>query len=82
MCMSQSAPDTISKGKYKILLVIKLTKYFITEWSKQACPVVITPCTEQAGPRVPLPQDPLGLFSLFFDENLVSLIVNETNRYA
>ena len=53
-----------------------------TEWSTQAHPVVVTPCTEQAGPRVPLPHDPLGLFSLFFDDSLVSLIVEETNRYA
>ena len=28
---------------------------------------------------MPLPPDPLGLFSLFFDDNL---IVKETNRYA
>lgn len=27
--------------------------------------MVITPCSEQAGPRVSLPSDPLGLFSLF-----------------
>ena len=38
--------------------------------------------SNQAGPRVPLPQDPLGLFSLFFDKSLVSLIVDKTNRYA
>ena len=43
---------------------------------------MVTPCTEQAGPRVPLPSDPLGLFSLFFDDTLMNLIVTETNRYA
>ena len=42
----------------------------------------MTPCTEQPGPKVPLPSDPLGLFSLFFDNTLVDLIVEETNRYA
>ena len=31
---------------------------------------------------MPLPQDPLGLLSLFFDDSLISLIVDETNRYA
>ena len=41
----------------------------------------MTPCSEQAGPRVQLPSDPLGLFSLFFNDNLVDLIV-ETNKYA
>ena len=29
-----------------------------------------------------MPHDPLGLFSLFFDDSLVSMIVDETNRYA
>ena len=54
----------------------------ITEWASQATPVVVTPWSEQAGPRVPLPHDPLSLFSLFFDDSLVGLIVEETNRYA
>ena len=43
---------------------------------------MVTPCTEQAGPKVPLPSDPLVLFSLFFDDTLMNLIVTETNRYA
>ena len=47
-----------------------------------ASPVVVIPCTEQPGPRVRLPSDPLGLFSLFFDDTLVDLIVEETNKYA
>ena len=51
-------------------------------WSSDASPVVVIPCTEQSGPRVPLPSDPLGLFSLFFDDTLVDLIVEETNKYA
>ena len=42
----------------------------------------MTPFRKQAGPQVPLPHDPLSLFSLFFDHNLVSLIVEETNKYA
>ena len=55
---------------------------FITKWSTQATPVVVTPCRELAGPRVPLPHDPLGIFSLFFNDKLVGTIVEETNRYA
>ena len=42
----------------------------------------MTPCTACPGPQVPLPHDPLGLFSLFFYDTLLSLIVEETNRYA
>ena len=56
--------------------------HFITEWSNRAHPVIVNPCMAQAGPKVPLPQDPLSLFSLFFDDDLVGLIVDETNRYA
>lgn len=37
---------------------------------------------EAAGPRVSLPSDPLGLFSLFFCDDLMDTIVTETNRYA
>ena len=43
---------------------------------------IIASFTEQAGPRVPLPHDPLGIFSLFFDDRLVGMIVEGTNRYA
>ena len=50
-------------------------------WSQDATPVVVTPCTEQPGPQVPLPSDPLDLFSLFFDDTFVDLIVEETNKY-
>ena len=80
----ERAPTTIRKitniiillqSKYMIIMTI-----FITEWSAQAAPVVVTPCTELAGPRVPLPHDPLGIFSLYFDDNLVGMIVEETNR--
>ena len=54
----------------------------ITDWSTQASPVTVAEWSQQAGPQVPLPHDPLGLFSLFFDDSLISLIVDETNRYA
>ena len=54
----------------------------ITDWSTQPAPVVVIQCTEQAGPKVPLPHDPLGLFSLFFDDSLVRKIADEMNRYA
>ena len=37
--------------------------------------------TELAGPTVLLPHDPLGISSLYFDDNLMGMIV-ETNQYA
>ena len=59
-----------------------LQNIFILDWSTDASPVVVTPCSEQAGPQVQLPSDPLGLFSPFFDDTVVDLIAEETNRYA
>ena len=47
-----------------------------------ASSITVTPCDEQAGPTVPLPGDPVSLFSLDFDHALLSLIVRETNCYA
>ena len=40
---------------------------FITEWSTQS---------------TPLPHDPFDIFSLFFNDNLVGMIVEENIRYA
>ena len=34
------------------------------------------------GPAVPICSDPVELFSLFFDDHVIGLIVTETNRYA
>ena len=34
------------------------------------------------GPTTPLSDDPMEIFSLFFDSTLVGLIVTETNKYA
>ena len=50
--------------------------------TKNASTVVVTPWSEPVGSQVPLPSDPLGLFSLFFHDTPVDLIVKETNRYA
>ena len=48
-----------------------------------ATPVDVQPCTvEPAGPLFPVSRDPLEIFSHFFTDDLLSLIVRETNRYA
>ena len=56
-----------------VIIFIKIL--FFTEWSTSASPINITPCDKQAGPKVPLPSNPLG-------DDLISMIVRETNRYA
>ena len=45
-------------------------------------PITVEPCTVPPGPQVQTSRDPLEMFSKFFDNNLLSLIVRETNRYA
>ena len=41
------------------------------------------PFTEQAGPKVPPScETPEDCFSLFFDDNLLQYIVDQTNAYA
>ena len=67
------------------IIIISLEYNVITilvAWSSDASPVFVSQCTDHPGPRVQLPSDPLGLFSLFFDDTLVDLIVEETNKYA
>ena len=44
--------------------------------------VSVDPCTVPAGPRVATSRDALEMFSNFFDDNIISLIVRETNRFA
>lgn len=50
-------------------------------WTENGIPRPPFPYTDTNGPQVPINiQDPVEIFELFFDENLIDLIVNETNR--
>ena len=51
-------------------------------WSTSPSQVAVTEYTATVGPRVPTSRDPLEMFSQFFDEDLLTLIVTETNRFA
>ena len=42
----------------------------------------MAPFVGETGPAVPISSDPMELFSLFFDDKVVSHIVTETNTYA
>ena len=80
-----SAPATISSNNcHHSAHTMRLLQhiYFILDWSTDASPVMVTPRSEHAGPRVQLPSYPLGVFSIFLDNILVDLVVEETNRYA
>jgi hypothetical protein len=45
-------------------------------------PVIVEPCTELVGPLVTSSRDPLEMFSYFFNENFLHMIVHETNLFA
>ena len=51
-------------------------------WARDLSPVHVQPCTAQVGPTAPTSRDPLEMFSNFFDDQQLSHIVTQTNRYA
>nr|CAH7735314.1 unnamed protein product [Callosobruchus chinensis] len=56
---------------------------FDVSWVENGIPRPPFPFTDTSGPQVVIDvEDPVGIFELFFDENLIELITEETNRYA
>ena len=53
-----------------------------TSWSSQLKRIDIQPFSSPVGPTVTIPDSPLEVFRLFFPNNLVQLIVEESNAYA
>ena len=47
-----------------------------------ASPVTLGPFSQPVGPKQPLPESPLEIFSLLFTPQILHHIVEETNRYA
>ena len=45
-------------------------------------PVTVAPFTAETGPAVPISANPIELFSLSFDDEVIGAIVRETNAYA
>ena len=66
-----------------VIEVYKLAYPFLVKWSKKATPIILHNFKgPQPGPRVPVSSDPLSVFDLYFTEDNIDLIVQETNRYA
>ena len=53
-----------------------------TGWTMTPSHVDVAPCTMSVRPQVVKSRDPLEMFSYFFDEEVLSLIVRETNLFA
>ena len=45
-------------------------------------PVSVVPCTAPVGPTVTTSRDPLEMFSHYFDDDIIGLVVRETNTFA
>ena len=55
---------------------------FILGWSRDCTSVTVAPFVGETGPAVPISSNPMELFSMFFDKEVVSHIITETYRYA
>ena len=51
-------------------------------WSSRLTSISIQPFSSATGPTVAVPESPLDVFELFFPDDLVDFIVEESNRYA
>ena len=76
---------------YKVIktkLKTYLRKYACTggnlpnDWTEDIQPVTIEAFNSPSGPTVSIPDSPRDIFNLFFTEELLEKIVEETNRYA
>ena len=53
-----------------------------TSWSSTLQPVHIHPFSSHVGPTVTISESPLEIFELFFSDDLVELVVEESYRYS
>ena len=53
-----------------------------TAWTEWLTPVLIKQFTSTSSPTVNIPESPLDVFELFFSDDLLDMIVEESNRYA
>ena len=51
-------------------------------WTERLTPVLIKQFTSTTGPKVNIPESPQEVFELFFSDDLLDIIVEESNRYA
>ena len=71
------------EGKQKIIYSTRnITIITYTGWSREFSPITVDPFSKERGPTVPITCDPKELFSLFLGDDVVDLIVRETNTYA
>ena len=53
-----------------------------TTWSSTLTPVDVAPFTQPVGPTVPIPSSPVEVFTLFFTDDIMTFVVEQSNLYA
>ena len=51
-------------------------------WMSTLKPVEVKPFTSPVGPAIAIPESPREVFEMFFSDDLMKLMVTESNRYA
>ena len=51
-------------------------------WTDELHAITVQHFSEQVGPKIPIPSDPLQVFMLFFTTSVLQIIVDQTNLYA
>ena len=51
-------------------------------WTATLNPVQVKPFTSPVGPATAIPESPREVFEMFFSDDLMTLMVTESNRYA
>ncbi|KAB0805698.1 hypothetical protein PPYR_02668 [Photinus pyralis] len=75
-----SSDDDIPLSVYKTILNSSSKKHKAMHWTKDDLDI---PTTQwQNLPRPPMQLSPFELFRLFFDDAIIEIITNESNRYA
>ena len=52
------------------------------QWTSTLKPVEVKPFTSPVGPATAIPESPREVFEMFFSDDLMQLMVTESNRYA
>ena len=83
--MNQVSPGMCSAcvSHLKVSIIFNFYTYSANvQWSSTLECINVPPFTDTAGPRVPVPPSPLGIFSLFFTPALLAFIVEQSNQFA
>ena len=72
--------DNPAMGMCLNVTSIGIMKWIITALLMHLCPITVHPFTSEVGPTVQIPNSPSEVLKLFFTDDLLGYIVEESNR--